>query len=269
MTAPKITVVTPVYNQVNYIEDTIQSVISQRVEGLEYIVLDGGSTDGTAEVIRKYERHLTHWESGRDGGHVPALIKGLGMAKGDILCWLNGDDYFEPHTVKAALATFAAHPEAQLIYGDYSVLTEDGRKVPKPKISFDFPACLFAYLMIPQPSSFWRRSFYFEVGGLNNDFPFSFDYDFFLRAGAAARSKPGGIRHVQDLWSVFRLHSESKSVAQKEKFVVENETIRAQFPEYRNCKLKKIAAKYQLARVLWRFHRERGLVPTRKDSSKA
>jgi len=124
-------------------------------------------------------------------------------------------------------------------------------------------------LMIPQPSSFWRRSLYFDVGGLNMNFLFAFDYDFFLRAGAACRSKPGSIRHVQDLWSVFRLHSESKSVAEMEKFVVENEKIRAQFPEYRNCRLKWIASRYHLARVLSRFHRERGLVPTRKDSSKA
>ena len=269
MPTPKITVVTPVRNQAQYIEATIQSVLDQGIEGLEYIIMDGGSTDGTQDIIRKYERHLAHWESGPDGGQTQGISKGFKRATGEILCWINGDDEYEPHALKSALAVFEASPEAQLVYGDCTILTQDGRKVPKIKISFDLDIYLFAYGMIPQPSSFWRRTLYLELGGLNPKYQYCFDYDFYLRAGMHLRGRIGAIRHIHDMWSIYRLHGESKSVAEVDRFGVEFRQIREQYPEYRNCKFKNLAARYQLFRALMLYYRERGMVPTRKDTSKA
>ena len=93
---PKITVVTPVYNQVNFIEQTIDSVLSQNVDPMEYIILDGGSDDGTAEIIKRYEKHLTFWRSAPDGGQSAAIVEGFKMAKSGVLCWINGDDFYMP-----------------------------------------------------------------------------------------------------------------------------------------------------------------------------
>jgi glycosyltransferase involved in cell wall biosynthesis len=269
MTSPRISVVTPSYNQARYLERTIESVLSQDIEDLEYIIMDGGSQDGSVDIIRRYEKHLAYWQSTPDGGQVNAISAGFRRCTGDICCWLNSDDTFTPGTLKKVRACFRENEDLELVYGDYFVLQPDGRLIAKPKIDFDFDMCLAVFLMIPQPSAFWTRRIYDSVGELNCDYQLAFDYDLFLRIGKALKGRPDAIRHVQDYWSVFRVHEASKSVREIRGFSAEQKRIRASFgfPVFRPC--RRCLQYYQFARTLLAFHRERGFVPTRKEKGKA
>ena len=266
---PSITVVTPVLNQAQYIEQTIESVLSQGIENLNYVILDAGSTDGTVDIIRRYESHLTFWRSHKDAGQSAAIKEGFEVAPADLQCWINSDDYFEPGALKRMVDRFAQDDELQLCYGDYSILLPNGCKEPKLKISFDFDICYLFYLMIPQPSSVWRRSLYEAVGGLDVSMHYSFDLDFFLQVGWSLRDRKQAIRHVHDLVSVFRVHPESKSVAQSSKFIGENARAVGKIQDYPKWKLSWWHRKLQIARTLACYHRERGVIPTKKDKRKA
>lgn len=261
----RISVITPVFNQREYIEATIESVLSQKGMDVEYIIMDGGSTDGTVDVIRRYEKHLAYWQSQPDGGQTQALVKGFERATGDILCFINGDDTYEPQVFSKIIDRFQTSAELEFIYGDYMLLFPDGRRVAKPKISYDFDICLHFFLMIPQPASFWTRRLYNRVGGLNPRYQFSFDYEFFLRVGRELREAPGAILHVPDLWAVFRLHQESKTVSQQSRFQAEDAEIRAYFGVPEGSLTRKALRYYHGVRTLWRYYIERGWIPLRKD----
>lgn len=265
----RITVVTPVLNQAKYIEQTIDSVLSQGIEDLDYIILDAGSTDGTVEIIRRYEKHLAYWRSHKDNGQSSAIHEGFTYTTGDLLCWINGDDYYEPGALKRIVDHFASDGELDLCYGDYSILFPDGSKEAKLKISYDFEIALLFYLMIPQPSSVWTRRLYNSIGGLDTTLNYSFDYYFFLRAGWHLRSRPRSILHIKDLVSVFRVHPTSKSMSSRDNFAAENDLIRQKFNQLPRWKFWSIYRKYQMLRTLAKYHRERGMVPTRKDTRKA
>jgi glycosyltransferase involved in cell wall biosynthesis len=265
----RISIVTPSYNQGDYLEETLESVLSQGIPGLELIVMDGGSTDQSVEILRKYERHLSYWQSQPDGGQTQAIREGFRRATGDVLAWINSDDRYEPGTLAKVQREFETHPQLELLYGDYSLVYPDGRRVAKPKISFDFNMSLHAFLMIPQPSSFWTRRLYEAVGGLNPRYQYAFDYDFFLRVGKHLEHRPEAIRHVQDLWSLFRVHGESKSVSLQERFMPEYEEILAQFDVPARGLMREVRKNFELFRTLRRYYQERGFVPIRKEAGKA
>ncbi len=264
-----ISIVTPCYNAAAFIEETLDSILSQKGAPFELLVLDGGSTDGTVEIIRRYEKHLVYWHSRKDDGQSAAIAEGFSRSKGDVLCWLNADDYFLPGVLAKVHERFAGCAGLQVLYGDYIVLDENGAMEAKPKISFDFEICLLFYLMIPQPSCFWRREIYDRVGGINTGLNFAFDWDLFLRMGDALKDEPGAIVHVRDLFSVFRLHAASKSVSARERFRAERKQIQNQFDYYRNLHFRKFAKAVQIVRTLRKFYLERGFVPLRKDARKA
>jgi glycosyltransferase involved in cell wall biosynthesis len=262
---PRITVVTPSYNQAPYLEQTILSVLSQEYPNLEYMVIDGGSTDGSVEVIEKYRDHLAFWCSEPDRGQSHAINKGFAKATGDILAWLNSDDYYRPGALGTIGEFYRNSPQTALVYGDYYVLYPDGRSILKPKIAFDWKICLYSYLMIPQPSAFWRRVAYEEVGGLREDLQYAMDYDFFLRL---ARHFPAGIHHLKIPLSTFRVHQESKSVSLKDRFAHEGSELRA---SYTGESRPVLSAKNRLylLKAEWRFLWERRQLPLRKDGTKA
>lgn len=265
----RITVVTPSYNQCQFLEETIESVLSQGIQDLEYIIMDGGSTDGSVEIIKKYAKHLAYWQSQKDGGQTHAINAGFARATGDVLCWLNSDDRYMPGALALAEREFSADPRLQLLYGDYILSYPGDREVLKPKISFDFNICLHAYLMIPQASSFWTASLFRKIGGLNPEFQFAFDYDFFLRAGYELRNQPASIKHVHQYLSKFRVHDASKSVSQIPIFSIEGKRIKKQFGVSPIRWRRKLRANYELARAVWRFWSERRVFVYRKEKGKA
>ncbi len=216
---PKITVVTPSYNQGHFIEETIRSVLLQNYPNLEYLIIDGGSTDSTVEVIRKYEKYITYWVSEKDRGQSDAINKGFEKATGDIICWLNSDDYYYPNTLYRVANHFMNDSNKnKIIFGQGTFLFEQyNLKIPNKtaklskKLTIDF--CDY----VIQPSSFWTKSVWDKVGILKNEIHYCFDWEWFIRA-----SKVGvNLQMVEDIFSVYRIHSAHKSSNAGQKRIVE------------------------------------------------
>jgi glycosyltransferase involved in cell wall biosynthesis len=214
MNLPKISVVTPSFNQARFIEATIRSVLEQGYPNLEYIVMDGGSTDGSVDIIRRYADKLAYWVSEPDGGQTPALIKGFERSHGEILCWLCSDDLLVGKSLWEVAAFFSANPAAEAVYGDALWIDEHGT-VKRPKKEHDFSrfVLLCYHNYIPQPSMFWRRSLYERVGGLDPAFDLAMDADLWIRFSDVTE-----IRHVKKLWSCMRDHAEQKTQRLRERY---------------------------------------------------
>jgi len=203
----KISVVTPSFNQGAYLEATLRSLLSQDYPDLELIVIDGGSTDQSVEIIRRYASSLSHWESERDRGQSHALNKGFAHVHGDIWSWLNSDDLLEPGVLRRVAEVFAQDPEAGVVYGDCVYVGEDGETVIEK-----FPGEPYsrlrhlAHRFIAQPSCFFRTAL--VPPAVREDLQYCMDYDLWL--GLSAR----GIRfrYVPEVFSRYRLHDQSKSV---------------------------------------------------------
>src|SRR5512143_3853617 len=171
-----VSIVTPSFNQVQYIEETIRSVLSQDTPQIEYLIVDGGSTDGTVEVIRKYEDRLVWWVSERDGGQTDAINKGFARAQGEILAWINSDDTYEPGAVAAAVTYLQEHPNVGMVYGDCNYINTSGEVIGK------FEAAQTNYRLlrrgvtrIPQQTMFFRAELWKQVGPLDPSFYFAMD----------------------------------------------------------------------------------------------
>ena len=186
---PKITVVTPSFNQGAYIERTIESVLSQGYHNLEYIIVDGGSTDNSVEVIRKFERHLSYWVSEKDRGQSHALNKGFRRATGSILTWLNSDDWYATDALATFEENFRSHPEAGVVAGRGQLLAEDGtvlyESTPAPGINF---VSLCGWLKgghFQQPSVAFSRQAWAQCGEIDETINFAMDLDLWLRIAKA------------------------------------------------------------------------------------
>ena len=222
---PKISVVTPTYNQGNLIEATIRSVLDQEYPNLEYIIVDGGSTDGTVGIIEKYSENLAYWVSEPDRGQTDALIKGFARASGDIMCWLNSDDLFEACALKDVAKVFTEHPDWQVVYGDELAIDVEGRPlVIRKEIPYFRFIWMYDHDYLPQSSTFWRRSIYEQVGGLDPEMELSMDADLFARF--AERTTP---HHVPGVWSRFRYHPEAKTFRLRAKMLEEDALIRSRY----------------------------------------
>lgn len=207
MQLPKISVVTPSFNQAQFLEETIQSVLDQKYPNLEYIIIDGGSTDGSVEIIQKYSEHLAYWVSEPDEGQTDALVKGFGRASGDVLCWLCSDDLYEPYTLHEVAEVFVRHPQWQVVYGDSLWIDANGRPIrPKKEIDFNHFIWLYSGNYLPQPSTFWRRGIYQRVGGLDARWNLAMDADLWIRFAELAHPY-----HIPRLWSRMRYYPEQKN----------------------------------------------------------
>lgn len=207
MTELRITVVTPSYNQGPYLEQTLRSVHDQRYPHVEHLVVDGGSSDESIEILERWSDSLDYWISEPDEGQTDALVKGFGHATGDILCWLNSDDMFEPWTLREVATFFEDNPQAQVVYGDATWVDAGGRLVrTKREHAFSRFIFLYDHDFVPQPSTFWRRELYERVGGLNPSFDLAMDADLFIRFADVTR-----IHHVRRPWSRMRLYPDQKN----------------------------------------------------------
>jgi glycosyltransferase involved in cell wall biosynthesis len=208
MPQPLVSIVTPSYNQAHFLEETIQSILSQDYPNLEYIIVDGGSTDGSLDMINRYASRLAWWVSEPDQGQTDAINKGFSHAHGDILAWLNSDDTYLPGAISEAVTFTLAHPQATMIYGDANLVDEHGKIIGRfPARQTDLPKLLRGSVHIPQQASFFRASFWKQVGLLDPDFQFAMDYDLWVRL-----AKLGPLLYTPRLWANFRLHGAGKSV---------------------------------------------------------
>jgi len=206
---PLVTIVTPSYNQARFLDETIQSVLSQNYPNIEYIIIDGGSTDGSKEIIQKYIDRLAYWESVPDKGQTDAINKGFARATGEILAWLNSDDILLPGAVLAAVEELQAHPKAGMVYGNTTLINKKGQKIGDfPAAQTDLKRLKRGYVHIPQQAAFFRADLWKKVGPLDPSFYFAMDYDLWVRI---AREAP--LLYIPKLWASFRLHGEGKSIA--------------------------------------------------------
>ncbi len=172
---PLVSIITVVYNGAKTLEQTIQSVISQTYKNIEYIVIDGGSSDGTLDIIKKYEDRITYWVSGPDSGIYDAMNKGIRKSHGEIIGIINSDDYYEKETAAAVVNEFKAHPDT-VIYGLLRYI-KDGRELMVMAHHHDY----LRQFMIPHPASFVPKALYDRYGLFNLKYSYCADYDFMLR----------------------------------------------------------------------------------------
>jgi glycosyltransferase involved in cell wall biosynthesis len=209
---PRISVVTPTLNQAAFIEATIRSVLDQGYPALDYVVIDGGSADGTQAILQRYSSRL-RWVSEPDRGQADAINKGLRMAKGDILAYLNSDDLYLPGTLAQVAGYLAAHPEAGWVYGDCRLIDEGGETIGRLRApAFDLNRMILRGEYLPQPATFWRRSAAAVAGEFNVALRYSMDYDYFIRLGQHA---PG--HRLEAELACFRLQPVSKTISSEEK----------------------------------------------------
>ena len=204
---PLVSIITPSYNQARFLESTIQSVLNQDYPSLEYIIVDGGSTDGSLDIIKKYKHKLAAWISEPDQGQSDAINKGFNLSQGDIMAWLNSDDLYYPSAVSTAVEFLQANPQIGMVYGDTDIIDENGHLLGL----FNARQTSYQRLMrggvyIPQPATFWRRELWNLVGPLDTSFSFAMDYDLWVRF-----AKKSPIKYLPMLWASFRIHREGKT----------------------------------------------------------
>jgi glycosyltransferase involved in cell wall biosynthesis len=211
---PLVSVVTPSLNQVRFLEQAIESVAAQDYPHLEHIVVDGGSDDGTIDVLRHH--HHLRWLSERDRGQADALNKGFAIARGEIFGWLNADDMYLPDAVSTAVAALRTSG-AGLVYGGIRVLQENGDvEFEVEARPWDYETLLDARNFVPQPAAFFTRQAFESVGGLDLRYHYVLDYDLWLRMGARFP-----VQQIERVLACFRFQSESKSAVSLSEFFPE------------------------------------------------
>lgn len=205
---PLVSIVTPSFNQAEFLEATMQSVLNQDYEQIEYIVIDGGSTDGSLQLIKRYAGRLAYWVSEPDQGQTEAINKGFAQATGKYLAWLNADDLLKPNAVAEAVAFLEAHPEVGMVYGEADYINEHGHVLGRfPAAQTDYTRLMQGYVHVPQQAAFWRTELWRQVGPLDPSFYFAMDYDLWVRLAKISR-----LVYLPRPWAQFRLHSASKTI---------------------------------------------------------
>lgn len=233
----KISVVTVCYNMAQYIETTIKSVLSQNYPNLEYIIIDGGSTDGTQQIIEKYQDQLAYYVSEPDNGMYDAINKGFLKATGDIIAWINADDIYMPWTLHTINDVFTCFPETKWLGGKYAFLNENGTLAqifPKTSIRSSKDIyngwCRDGVLgPLQQESMFWRKELYTESGGLDTSYRYAGDFELWMRF-----AKHANLTKIDLPLAAFRKRKTSLSKAGKEKYDSEIKKAIINKPKYPN-----------------------------------
>ncbi|MCD4752456.1 MAG: glycosyltransferase [Anaerolineaceae bacterium] len=213
---PSVSIITPSFNQADYLEETIQSVLSQNYSDMEYLIVDGGSTDGSVKIIERYADQLDWWVSESDEGQSDGINKGFRKATGDIVCWVNSDDVLMPGAIERAIKVFDEHPDAVMVYGDVYSIDETGKTFNKMKYGDWKLKDLMQFSIIGQPAVFMRRESIRASGYLDISFQFLMDHHLWLRL-----AQEGEIVHVHEFLAKARYHAEAKNIAQAANFGVE------------------------------------------------
>jgi len=217
MNFPRISIVVPSYNQGQFLEETILSVINQQYPDLELFVADGGSNDNSVDIIKKYESHIKWWVSEKDKGQSDAINKGLSKATGEILTWLCSDDLLTPGSLKIVATHFSsANEKIGLIHGGAIIFEKD--KIKETRFTYQVPSkeAYVSGMVFPQPAAFFRRSYLTQVGSLNETLHYGMDYDLFQRLSLICEFLP-----VDNVLAKYRLHSQSKSVTESNRFITD------------------------------------------------
>lgn len=229
---PKITIITPSFNQGHFIKETIDSVLKQKYPNLEYWVIDGGSTDDTVKILKSYGKKI-QWVSEKDSGQTHAINKGLARSTGDIIAYLNSDDVFLPNTLFTVAGYFVGHPDAQWLTGDYYIIDEKGTKIQSFVVEYKKLLRMFSSFTllsianyIIQPSTFWRADVVKKIGTFNQKLRYCMDFDYWMRL---YQRYP---LHVVDTpFSLFRIHAASKGGSQYIKqFAEEHDVVQKYMP---------------------------------------
>jgi glycosyltransferase involved in cell wall biosynthesis len=218
----RVSVVAPSFNMAGYLVATIESVLANLRPGDQYFVIDGASTDGSVDVIRRYADRLTGWVSEPDRGYADALRKGFARATGDILCWINAGDLLLPGALDAAREALEA-TGSDMIFGDDFYIDEDGKVISFSRgyVQDLRAAMLYGGWTPLQDACFWRRSLYERVGGIDPELRYAADYDLFLRFAMTGRTT-----YVPKAFSAFRRHAGQRSIAGAPAYKRERATVR-------------------------------------------
>jgi len=203
---PKISIITPSFNQKKWIEETIRSVLLQNYPNLEYFIIDGGSTDGSVEIIKKYSPWLSGWITQKDKGQSDAINKGLRMVSGDIIAWINSDDYYLPGAFLKIAGSFSKYSSAGLIFGRAVNIDEHSRPMGLMKTgTYSFKNQLTQRMVIAQQAAFWKKEVSMAVGEVREDLHYAMDFEYWIRIG---RKYP--IVQIQDTIACYRRTAQSK-----------------------------------------------------------
>jgi len=218
---PKISIVTASYNQGHFIEEMIQSVLNQNYPNLEYIVIDGGSTDNSIEIIKKYQQNFTYWVSEKDKGQANAINKGLQLCTGKIFNWLNSDDYLEPGALFNIAQSFA-NEQVMMVAGKVRTFSiTDEQIIANQHLSAKGLMCWEPGVKFVQPGVWMRRELIAQCGGIDEQFHFAFDWDLYIRYLYCFPN----VKELDELLVHFRLHENSKTQSLRERFTIEEQKI--------------------------------------------
>ncbi len=214
---------TPSYNQGQYLEKTISSVLSQNYDNIEYFIIDGGSNDTSVDIIKKYEDKLSGWVSESDNGQSHAINKGVKLCDGEIFGYINSDDFYEPGIIKKIVEIFEANPDVDIIYGNFNYV-DSNNKLLSEQFTIPFNSCVFIYDFdfICQPASFWRRNVFQKYGNFDENLQYLMDYEFFLRC----YKKGVRYKYINKTIANLRLHSDCKTISGQRDFEVKYKLIR-------------------------------------------
>lgn len=219
---PKISVITPSFNQAKFLEATILSILNQNYLNLEYIIIDGGSTDGSVDIIKRYASKLAYWVSEPDSGQSHAINKGLNIATGDWICWQNSDDIFYPSTFLKIAEITKKSPEVDFIIGDINLIDERANILRDVRyVKPTYRSLLAEGMILTNQAAFWRKDLQNKVGLLDQNLHYGFDYEWFLRLLAVGKCAV----HIPVIMGALRLHEDTKTSKSQPMFNIEYKRI--------------------------------------------